>query len=361
MKKAFLLIPILVLTLFTSAQRSITVPKNYDGGWYYPNGGFPAQRGDTVLMEGNYAYCNTANVRGVYFKSKPGQIAWVGTNNGYAWVMMNGSNVTVDGIKIGAPAGKYNDLSINIHGSDSVTIKNCEILNSKIGIFSNLNNRHYNKLTIAGNYIHNISDPLKSNFSEAMYLGSTDGTTLDKSSFKNVTITGNRLDSIGGDGIQLANCINAYVAGNTISNYGLHKIDNQWFGILCGGGTSGAFENNYLQNGSGTPFQILGTGDVTFSNNTAINTGTGASNQDAFYIRQSFPTLKVRLIGNKVDRKSRNWITEVTTGLVIENNGNIFGSVISTSRVDSIAKSSYDSLKVKSDALKSAVINFLKD
>lgn len=336
------------------------IPKNYDGGWYYPNGGFPANPGDTVLMEGFYAYCNTANVKGVYFKQKPGAAqAWTGVNGNYGWVMMNGTGNTIDGIKIGGPNGKYIDASLNIHGSDSITIKNCEILNAKIGIFSNLNNKHYKSIVIKDNYIHNISDPNKSNFSEAMYLGSTDGTPLDKSSIRGLVITGNILDSIGGDGIQIANGVGVYVANNRITNYGLHKIDNQWFGLLNGGGTSGLWENNYLFNGMGTPGQILGTGDVTFKNNTFVKCAQGL-NQDIFYVRQSFPTLRVRLIGNKADTWNRTTITQVTPGLVVENTGNQFGGVIVTppnppARVDSVAKSKYDSLLVVNAGLQKKV------
>src|SRR5690349_6296979 len=48
-----------------------TVPKNNDGGWYYPNGKAKSvfKAGDTVVLKGDYSYINLDSVIGT--ASKP--------------------------------------------------------------------------------------------------------------------------------------------------------------------------------------------------------------------------------------------------------------------------------------------------
>lgn len=341
---------------FTAFSKVITVPKNADGGWYYPNGGFPAKAGDTVYMEGNYAYVNIKGLVGaanapVSFLQKPGAAqAWVGTNNtGYAWVMMDGKYFVIDGIKIGGPTPtNYSNHSLNLHGSDEFTINNCEILNAKIGLFSNLNNRHYNNIRITNNYIHNISDAAQSNFSESIYFGPTDGTSLLKASFRGLVIKGNRFENIGGDAIQVANGIKILVADNTIKNYGFHNIGNQRSGILFGGHTSGIAENNYLEGGTGCPFNILGRDTVIFRNNTAIGTAKSPG-QDGFYIRETAP-LKVWLTGNDIDKVARNWVNNESNSALYQT-GNAFGELVVippvTQPQPTVPQAQYDSLLAK--------------
>lgn len=324
-----LLTLVLILLSTVAMGETKTVNKNADGGWYYRNGGFPAKAGDTILLQGDYAYIEIRNLKGL--PSKPIVFIGNGSNKvGFkasnAFILSNCSYIVIEGIIVGgANDVSYAEQGFNIQSSDNLEIKNITLQNAKVGFFTNPASGHYPNIYIHHNLIRNISDKLKSNFAEAFYIGKTDGTNPSIVSFPNLRIEDNVLRDIGGDGIQIANGINVSVKRNKIYNYGFHKINSQWFGLLCGGGTSGVFEGNYLEKGTGTPFQILGTGNVTFRNNIAKNTGFGANTQDAFYIRQSFPTLRVILIGNKVDVKSRNWITEVTAGLIVEEVCNIFG------------------------------------
>jgi hypothetical protein len=347
-----LLTIILILCATVAMGQTKTVNKNADGGWYYRNGGFPAVAGDTILLQGDYAYIEIRNLKGL--PSKPIVFLGNGSNKvGYkasnAFILSACSHIVIDGMIVGgANDSSYAEQGFNIQSSDNLEIKNITLQNAKVGFFTNPATGHYPNIFIHHNLIRNISDKLRSNFSEAFYIGKTDGTSPSIVSFQNLRIEDNVLRDIGGDGIQIANGINVSVKRNKIYNYGFHKINSQWFGLLCGGGTSGSFEDNYLEKGTGTPFQILGTGDVTFKYNIAKNTGFGANTQDAFYIRQSFPTLRVRLIGNKVDTKGRDWITEVTPGLIVEELCNVFGSVVTvptpTPIVPTVTKAYHDSV-----------------
>jgi len=358
---------ILILCYSIGMGQTKTVPKNGAGEWYYRGVPFPANPGDTILLQGDYTYIEINDLNGLPGKPivfiKTGQRSKVGyLTNGNSMIIQRCSYLVIDGVEVGNDVdGKFNEQGFNIQSSHNIEIRNSIIKNSKIGLFTNPASGHYPNIYFHHNTIKNIGDALKQNFDEAIYIGKTDGTSPTVASFPNLRIEDNEFTNIGGDAIQIANGVNVSVKRNRISNYGQNKINDQWFGILCGGGTSGTFEDNVLTNGSGTPFQILGTGLVTFRNNTAINTGTGATNQDAFYIRQSFPTLTVRLIGNKVDVKSRNWITEVTPGLVIENTNNQFGGTITDTVIitpptgQTVPKAQYDSLLVQYNSVLSSL------
>lgn len=309
-----------------------TVPKNAEGGkaWYYRNGGFPASPGDVIELQGDYDYIEIRNLSGTpdkYIEFKGTGLNRAGFNAANAVIFANCHYIKFNGIIIGPDDGKFAEQGFNMQGSSNMEISRCILQNAKVGFFNNTSKGHFPNVFIHHNTIRNISDPAKSNFCEAFYLGNTNGLPATENSHANLRIEDNTLVDIGGDGIQIANGINVSVKRNSITNYGFHNINDQWFGILCGGGTSGVFADNVLSKGTGTPFQILGTGDVTFSNNTAIGCATG-DKQDGFYIRQSFPTLKVRLLNNKIDKVNRNWITQVTPGLVVEDKGNLFGVTV---------------------------------
>lgn len=325
------------------------IPKNASGEWFYRGTKFPAQPGDTIMVDPDYTYIEINDLHGS--EGKPIVfIAPAGTKVGYktagnAMIIQRCSYLVFDGFTVGPDSG-YAAQGWNIQSSHNIEIRNFILKNANIGFFTNPASGHFPNIYIHDGIVKNIRDKENKNFDEAVYIGRTSGQSLEVNSFPNLRIEDVSFDNIGGDAIQIANGVNVSVKRNKITNYGQNKINDQWFAILCGGGTSGVFEDNIITGGSGTPFQILGTGEVTFKNNTAINTGTGAANQDAFYIRQSFPTLRVKLIGNKVDRKSRNWITEVTPGLVVEDKGNVFGQPVPPPvvRVDSVSRRSYDSV-----------------
>lgn len=330
------------------------VPKNASGEWFYRGIKFPASPGDTIMVEGDYTYIEINDLAGL--PGKP--IVFISPNRsrvgyktaGNAIIIQRCSYVVFDGFIAGPDSG-YAAQGWNIQSSHNIEIRNFTVQNANIGFFTNPATGHYPNIFIHHGTVKNIRDAKNSNFDEAFYIGRTSGQSLVDNSFPNLRIEDNIIENIGGDAIQIANGVNVSVKRNKIKNFGVNKINDQWFGILCGGGTSGVFEDNILANGTGTPFQILGTGDVVFRYNTATGCATG-DRQDGFYIRQSFPTLRVKLEGNKIDKVNRAWVHQVTPGLVVEEKGNVFGAPVVVPPVEAtVPKSQYDALMKEYKAL----------
>lgn len=351
-------------------SQRITVPSNY-GEWYYPdliqtNGlyerKFPAKPGDTVLVDAEYTHIGLYNLHGQPGKPivflRVGGKARVGKNNlGNAMITARCSYLVFDGFEVGHdnPDGKsYSAQGWNIQSSHNIEIKNFIVKNANIGFFTNPADGHYPNLYFHDGEVRSIRDKNNSNFDEAFYIGRTSGQSLAVNTFANLRIENVNLYDLGGDGFQLANCVNFSVKNCRVYRAGLNKINDQWFAYLCGGNSSGTFENVYAEDCSGTPFQVLGTDKVRFINAVAKNCGFGAANQDAFYLRQSGAALTVEIKNCKVDRKSRSWVFLASPTIKLDTAGNIFGGpvtgdstpvIIPTAPVDSVTKASFDSLQ----------------
>jgi Right handed beta helix region/Secretion system C-terminal sorting domain len=88
----------------------------------------------------------------------------------------------------------------------------------------------------------------------------------------------NIVDSTNYDGIQVDCAVeDCQVFGNTITNYGLADDAYGMFygmtGIVVGGGSSGDFYNNRIEDGKGSGFFVFGLGDVYVYNNLIIRPG----------------------------------------------------------------------------------------
>ncbi|MFT3981715.1 MAG: right-handed parallel beta-helix repeat-containing protein [Ferruginibacter sp.] len=322
-----------LLAGFTAEAKEITVPKNPDGGWYYPDGNFPAKAGDVVLMDGDYAYIKIIgwNPGGyvTFRKRNPLTTVRVGTNhNGYSMVMDYCKYFIVDGLVIGnVNPTVYTENSFNFPGAEKFEVRNCIIQNAKVGFFSNLSTGHYTDIYIHDNIIRNISSTAKNTYSEGFYIGPSDvNASTEQTSFKNLRIENNALENIGGDGIQITCAVDVKVKNNSIKNYGFHNIRFQQCGILLGNYSSGVVEGNYLETGTGSALNALGAGTIIFRNNIAKGTATSPG-QDGIYIRGA--KLKVKLIGNILDKVNRNFI-QVDAGAVTENTRNSFGKAIAS-------------------------------
>lgn len=66
--KKLLLLPVLMISLFSFGQGRKTLPLNYDGGYYYPTGNHGLLPSDTVVLSGNYAYALFEKVNGTAYK-----------------------------------------------------------------------------------------------------------------------------------------------------------------------------------------------------------------------------------------------------------------------------------------------------
>lgn len=318
--------------------------------WYFTaTRPMPVKPGDTVLVGAEYNEISLNDINGLPGKPivfiRVGAMARVGARHyGNPMVVQRCSYLVFDGFEVGPDSG-YAAQGWNIQSSHNIEIRNSVVKNANVGFFTNPATGHFPNIWIHDVTVKNINDKNHTSFDEAFYIGRTSGQSPEVNSFENLIIENVILEDIGGDGFQIANGKNIIVRNCKAYRVGTNKINDQWFVYFNGGGTSGLWENNYAEDCTGTPFQILGTGSVTFRNNTAVRCATG-DKQDGFYIRQSFPTLQVRLLGNKIDKVNRNWITQVTPGLVIEDKGNSFGAVVQPpiTRVDSVARSLYDSV-----------------
>lgn len=311
-----------------------TIAKNPDGGWYKPK--TDLQPGDVVEMEGDYAYINLDGISGtadnpIVFKPK-GKVR-IGTNNSYSSILTNCHYILFDGItdadKYGFYSGGTKDkLSTQGFGfatSDNIEIRGVEIAFSQVGFFAAPMAGTYQNIKIHDCYIHDLDNPSEGGRAECFYIGRTStASTTTGGNFKNVEIYNNRLENLSGDGIQIALTENVYIHDNVINGYGKANLEQQRSGIIVGGCTSGRVENNTVSNGTGSPFQCFGGGDVYFINNTATNCGTSA-NEDGFYMAglcKDGP-LRVHLIGNKIDKVARTLVrTEGANVSIVENTGN---------------------------------------
>lgn len=318
-----------------------TIPKNNDGGWYKPAHGL--KPGDVVVLEGDYSYINIDGVIGTPEKPivfKPKGIVRVGTNNSYAWIITNSKYFVIDGItetekygfKIGGPVkGKFIAQSFTYPSSDNFEIKGVEISNAQVGFFANpktAGSGPYENIKIHDNYVHDLDNPDESGRSEGVYLGRTDvASRTIGGAFNNVEISFNRFENLAGDGIQSALVKNLWVHDNTIDGYGRANLEQQRTAIIVGGCSSGKIENNTITNGTGSPIQVFGGGDVYITGNKATKVATSA-NEDGIYIdgKCADEKLRVYLKGNTIDKVARDFVRDATKS-VVENTGNVFGNV----------------------------------
>jgi hypothetical protein len=322
-----------------------TVPKNGDGGWYYTKTKFPAKPGDTIQLEGDYAYINLDSVVGtpekpIVFIAK-GKVR-IGMNNSYSLIMTNSHYIVWDGV---TPGDKYSFFSggpskdkLSTQGfgfatSDNLEVKGMEIRWAQVGFFAAPHTGgNYKNIKIHDCYIHDLDNPTEAGRSEAFYIGWTSpATTSGGFNFANIDIYNNILDSLAGDGVQIALADGGvHVHENKISNYGMANLEQQRTAIIVGGCTNGVYENNTITNGTGAAFQCFGGGDVYFKNNTAENVASTAT-EDGFYLAGLCKdgALRVHLSGNKITGKvARDYVRKGNDNTtVIDEGGNQFGNV----------------------------------
>lgn len=337
--KLITLLPILILSL-TAFADTITVPKSASGEWYYPSGKkFPAKSGDVVKMEGNYSLIviYDMNIPNLTFLGNGSKV------NGKVSIH-NSTGFILDGLNIGGTPNNFNDQGFNFGGSSNFTMKNCEISWTKIGVYSNnLTKGVFPNITFLNNYIHDIGSVDKLAKAEAFYIGPSDNSPLSSFSYPNLYIGGNKIHNCGGDAIQVTNAQGVIIKDNEVKNYGSHNIKYQQNGIGLGSNTNGVVSGNVLTTGTGAPFNAMGSGITTFEKNTGIDCALSAG-QDGFYVRGA----QVRLLDNVLNKVNRSWV-KVDAGSIIEERGNKFGEPVPPPppiRVDSVTKSSYDSLQV---------------
>lgn len=318
-----------------------TIAKNNDGGWYKPKHGL--RPGDVVILEGDYSYINLDSVIGTKDNPiifRPKGIVRVGVKNSYGWIITNSKYFIVDGrtdgadkygFKIGGLPGEFIAQSFTFPSSDNFEINNVELANAQVGFFANpktAGSGPYENIKIHDSYVHGLDNPGESGRSEGVYLGRTDvASRTIGGAFQNVEIYNNTFENMAGDGIQVALTENVYIHNNTIKGYGGANLEQQRTAIIIGGCTSGRVENNTISNGTGSPIQVFGGGDVIISNNTMTAVATSA-NEDGMYIdgKCKDGLLRVHLLNNKIDKVSRDFVRDATKS-VVENVGNVFGVV----------------------------------
>ena len=313
-----------------------TIPKNNDGGWYRPNHGL--KPGDVVVLEGNYSYINLDSVQGTAEKPiifRPKGVVNIGVNNSYAWIITNSKHFIIDGriegeqygFKIGSNIkGQFIAQSFTFPTSDNFEISNVELRNAQVGFFANPKTGEYRNIKIHDNYVHDLDNPGESGRSEGVYLGNTGkATTTEGGKFYNVEIYNNRFENLAGDGVQVALTENVFIHHNIIKGYGKADLAQQRSAIIIGGCTSGRIEDNTISEGTGSPIQVFGGGDVYVNRNKMSAVAT-SSNEDGLYIEGKCldRPLKVHLSNNTIDKVSRDFIHD-SKKAVKKNAGNVFG------------------------------------
>lgn len=354
MKKLLLLLPVLIMSFTAMAQKK-SFAKNADGGWYFPTGNHGLKPGDTLLINGDYAYSLFEKVNGtadkpiVFFVESSSRM---GIKGGYGLLIQNSSFFKVVGnnkLKIGGTSSaKYLPQALGLLNSTDYEISGCEMLFANVGIYSNGWGYHMKNISIHDNVIHDLDNPEENGRSEGIYFGNTGIKSTKDFSFRNIKIFRNKFYRLSGDGIQLALAINYEVYENTIDDYGRAKTDQQQNeGIIIGSGSSGRVYNNTVSNGSGSAFQCFGAGRNYFDNNVAINTCRMA-NEDLFYIGNRSPdsATVVYITNNKGDKTSRDFIRKEANTTVYQS-GNVFGGTVIIPvepPAATVPKAQYDSL-----------------
>jgi hypothetical protein len=327
MKKMVFILFILIGA--TVEARLISIPKNYDGGWYKPQ--YPKLRpGDTVILRGQYAYWFLENVNGtadspIVFRNAS-KTCRIGTANYYAAIMYNCSHFIIDGsgdstskygIIFGPASGDYISQGLNLSNATNYEVKNVEVMHVQVGIYSNPDTgRTMKHIWMHHNYIHDTNNPAEKGRSEGFYLGNTSVFTIKNTAhFEDIRITNNLLENLSGDGIQLCDAQGYEVSDNIVRNYGQANLEAQRTGILIGSNSMGIIKNNLVENGYGCGIEIFGYGLNTISDNILKNTGK-ALLHDAILIRKFFgdgAPLKVNCTNNIIEGASRNGISNMST------------------------------------------------
>lgn len=294
-----ILIVLLLICSFAHA-RIVPLAKRTDGTVYIMNSTF--QPGDTVELVGNYLWIQIKPINGtkehpIVFRNK-GKVV-VGGFKGYTMIL-TGQHFKVIGdgnFVIGKP-GVYS-MGLNLSTSTNVEIANIEFQFLQTGIQQNptgnalLENCYYHH-----NYFHHLDNPTEHGRSEAFYLGKT---SAGGAFFRNCRIENNRIDSVSGDGIQVAGGTFS-IRNNKISRYGLANLRYQNNGILVGGNATADVIGNEISNGKGMALQILGRGLMNVNGNKFTNIDTRQFGDDIIYINGKTATpenkLKINFINN---------------------------------------------------------------
>ncbi|MEP6710802.1 MAG: right-handed parallel beta-helix repeat-containing protein [Ferruginibacter sp.] len=321
MKKIYLILLSLIAT--AADAREISIPKNFDGGWYKPK--IKIRPGDTIILKGSYAYWNLENINGtadspIVFRNRSGR-SRIGIKNGYAAILYNCSHFIIDGggdsaykygIVFGPSGGEYISQGLNTTNATEYEVKNVEVTHSQVGIFSSPDTgRTMVNVWLHHNWIHDMDNPAEKGRSEGFYLGNSGIYSIKNTAhFKNIKINNNLLEELSGDGIQLCNAQDFQVYDNTVRNYGKSNLASQRTGILVGSNSFGTIRNNRVENGSGSGIQLFGYAQNVIQENSLINTAK-ALLHDAILIEKKGidgAPLKVNCTGNIIEGAARNGI-----------------------------------------------------
>lgn len=248
------------------------------------------------------------------------------------------------GIKIMKTPAKANGLSLDGRSTD-YEIDHIEIANTGFaGIFAftapncdGSNNREnfvQRNTIIRDNYIHET-------FGEGIYIGHSfhSGFTLkcdgiDKKvlphEIHGLRIYNNIIENTGWDGMQVSSAsVDCEIYSNSIANYGLSNVNEQNYGLLIGGGTTGKCYNNHILNGSGNGINVLGLGNNILYNNVIVNAGNNVVNNPNnkiavfFDDRSNIPGSSFHFINNTIinpNGEGVRFISKLTRNNIIANN-----------------------------------------
>lgn len=327
--KCLLFLSLLLLCGSETQAKRITIPRNHDGGWYKPKL-WKVSPGDTIELDGDYAYWNIDSLNGtpekpIVFINKKGVRSRVGINNTYSAIFYNSSNYVIDGsgdstipygIVFGPKGGDYNSLTLTPGNSTNYEVKHVEIVHGQVGIYAAPPfGITMKKIKIHHNWIHDMRNP--SGYScEAMYLGNTSiNVVANKAHFENIEIHHNLCEDLAGDGIQLANAQGYKIYNNVVKKYGISNFDDQRSGIIVGGNSWGVVKNNVIENGTGSGIEIFGCRLNTVTGNTIRNTATSKNQPDAIYIEKKGAAdcgpLRVIVVNNTIIGAARYGIHNV--------------------------------------------------
>lgn len=275
MKKG-LLVVLLFASIFSQA-RMVTLPRRSNNTVYIMDATTLLQAGDTVTLEGDYAWIKLFKIEGtkdspVVFINKGlvtigGYVPYTGVFHGnYFKILGTGDPAYKYGIRLGKQRDSiYGAFGLAFGDSKGVEVSHCEFQFLSSGILQNppegqvMSDCYYHD-----NYLHDFDNPRAKGRSEGFYLGNTKAAV---SRFEDCRIENNLIENVSGDGIQVSRG-SFIVKGNTVRNYAKASLAMQRAGIIVGGDATADIIDNTIEGGGGVGLQIFGRGKMDVSGNT---------------------------------------------------------------------------------------------
>jgi len=212
------------------------------------------------------------------------------------------------------------DFALRLENSTNAEVAFCEISQVVNGILHNPPSGSSSvDCYIHNNYIHDIGDPKKKEKGNGIYL------TASKPEpgksvwvFQNYRIENNKLESITGNALFVSNGYFS-IKDNIVSKFALSGLKGFNTGIILGINANGKITGNKIDSAKGKGLDILGFGEVEVSGNKFASLSVADLNEEIVFINGLFkaeaasPLLKLAFLNNSITESVAKFaVTNIT-------------------------------------------------